>query len=105
VFYEAIFGKERGVQHIVIEGDAKQITDAIHEKGRSFNRIGHLVDDVKLCLNDFPKWQVNHVYRVANKGANGLAKMTLQQFNDSVQVEECPPCIRDTLLSELLPCQ
>ena len=72
------FGKERGVQHTVIEGYAKQIMDAIHEKGKSFNRIRHLVNDVKLCLSDFPKWQVNHVYREANRRAHILAKIKLQ---------------------------
>ena len=38
VFYGAIFGKERGVQHIVIEEDAKQITDAIQEKGKELQQ-------------------------------------------------------------------
>lgn len=58
-YYGAIFYQERGVPHIILEGDANQITDAIQAKGRNTSIFDHLVDDVNLFLNVFPKWQVN----------------------------------------------
>jgi hypothetical protein len=37
-----------------------------------------------MCLNVISKWQVNYVYREANRVAHGLAKMALKQVNDTV---------------------
>ncbi|XP_059462829.1 uncharacterized protein LOC132191757 [Corylus avellana] len=102
LYHETVFGREKGVQHIVIKGDAKQITYAIHEKGLNTSMVGHLIGDVKLNLNIFPRWQVNHVHREGNRVAHGLARMALQQVNDTVWSKECPSCIRDIILTEQL---
>jgi hypothetical protein len=62
--------------------------------------IGHLIDDVRQCLRCIPWWQVNHVFREANRVAHELAKMALKQANDVDWVEECPSCKRDILLKQ-----
>ena len=66
--------------------------------------IGHLIDNVKLSLNAFSKWRVNHVYHEANRVVHGLAKLALEQVNDTMWSEENPSCIRDILLTEQLLC-
>ena len=95
-FFGVGFGQEKGVQQMILEGDAKQITDAIQDKGRNSSMIGHLID-VKLCLNALTRWQVNHVYREANRVAHGLAKLVLNQVNETVWLEKCPSCIKNIL--------
>ncbi|XP_059436338.1 uncharacterized protein LOC132169298 [Corylus avellana] len=104
-YHGTVFGREKGVQHIIIEGDANQITDAIHEKGLNNSKVGHLIDDVKLNLNKFSRWQVKNVHREGNRVAHGLARLALQQVNDTEWSEECPSCIRDIILTEQLLCQ
>jgi ribonuclease HI len=62
-YFGVILGQEIGVQKMILEGDAKQIIDAIQEKDRQDSMIGHLIDDVRLSLNNIPEWKVNHVFR------------------------------------------
>jgi ribonuclease HI len=100
-----ILGQEMGVQQLILEGDAKQIIDAIQAKDRNDSMIGHLIDDVRQCLRCITRWQVNHVFREANRVVYELAKMALKQANDVDWLEECPSCIRDILLTEQLLCQ
>ena len=45
-YYGAVFCQERGVTQPILEGDAKQITDAIQANGRDASRFDQLVDDV-----------------------------------------------------------
>lgn len=72
-----IFFHERGIPHLIVEGDAKQVPDAIQARGKIANMFGQLVDDVLLVLNSFPKWQIQHVNRDANKATHGLAKVAI----------------------------
>jgi hypothetical protein len=100
-----ILGQEIGVQKMILEGDAaKQIIDAIQEKDRQDSMIGHLIDDVRLSLNNIPECKVDHVHREANRVAHGLTKLALKSGNETVWLEECP-CIRDILLIDQLLCQ
>lgn len=73
-YYGAIFCQERGVSQLILQGDAKQITDAIQANGRDASSFGQLVDDVLQCLHVFPKWQIRHVNHEANRAAHSLAK-------------------------------
>jgi ribonuclease HI len=97
-----LLGQEMGVQQMILEGDAKQVTEAIRAKEGNDSMIGHLINDVRQCLKNIPRWQVNHVFREANRVAHELAKHALKQANDIVWVDECPSCIRDILLTEQL---
>jgi ribonuclease HI len=100
-----LFAQERGVQQLILEGDAKQIIDAIRAKDGNDSMIGHLIDDVRQSLRGISRWQVNHVLREANRVAHELAKLALKKENDNVWVEECPSCIRGFLLTEQLLCR
>jgi hypothetical protein len=60
---ELYSAKKRGATgpQLILEGDAKQITNAIQAERRNASMFGYLVDDVLLILNVFPKWQIQHV--------------------------------------------
>ena len=92
------------MQQLILEGDAKQVIDAIRSTDENDSMIGHLIDDVKQCLRGISRWQVNHVCQGANRVAHELAKLALKHDNDSVWLEECPSCIRDFLLTKQLLC-
>jgi hypothetical protein len=77
-YFGVILGQEIGVQKMILEGDAKQIIDAIQEKDKQDSMIGHLIDDVRLSLENIPEWKVDHVYRETNRVAHGLAKLALK---------------------------
>lgn len=104
-YFGVIVGHEQGVQHLILEGDAKQKTNAIQDECKNHSLIGHLIDDVKTGLNVYSKWKVEHVHREANKVAHNLAKLAIQQATDSVWLDEGPSCIGDILLVEQLFCQ
>ncbi|XP_059456541.1 uncharacterized protein LOC132186577 [Corylus avellana] len=105
VYFGVISGQVQRVQQLIVEGVAKQITDAIQDEGQNHSLLGRLIDDVRLGLNAIPKLKVEHVNREANKVAHRLAKLALTQANDIVWLEEGPLCIRDIVLTEQLPGQ
>ncbi|XP_059454956.1 uncharacterized protein LOC132185163 [Corylus avellana] len=104
-YFGGISGHEQGVQQLILEGDAKQIIEAIKDEGQNLSLLGQLIEDVRIGLNAIPMWNVEHVHREANKVAHRLAKLALTQANDIVWLEEEPPCIRDIVLTEQLLCQ
>ena len=55
------FCKDLGVQRVVLEGDAKQIVDAINSSSTSWSRFGHLIDDTRWILKCFPQWKCQFV--------------------------------------------
>lgn len=78
------------MQQLILEGDAKQVTEAIQAEDKNDSMIGHLIDDVRLGLNSIPRWQVHHVFPEANRVAHELAKQALKQANDIVWLDGCP---------------
>jgi ribonuclease HI len=49
------FCRDIGVQRVVLEGDAKQIVDAVNSNLTSWSRFGHLIDDTRWILESFPQ--------------------------------------------------
>ncbi|XP_059455112.1 uncharacterized protein LOC132185342 [Corylus avellana] len=76
-YFGVISGHEQGVQQLILEGDAKQITEAIKDEGQNLSLLGQLIKDVRFGLNAIPMWNVEHVHREANKAAHRLAKLAL----------------------------
>lgn len=52
--YQAVcFGRELGLQNICLEGDAKQIAEAVNSLTSTWSRFRHLIDDTRRILQSF----------------------------------------------------
>lgn len=105
LFFGVNLCHERGIQQLIIEGDAKQVTDAVQAQGRNSSMFGQLVEDVLIVLNSLPSWQICHINREANMAAHGLDKVASKQVIDTTWSGEIPSCISDIVLAEQLLCQ
>lgn len=66
--------QELGRQAIILEGDAKQVVDAINSDVNNGSRLGHIVEDIRQFLKTFLRWHCAFVNRNANTAAHRLAK-------------------------------
>ena len=90
------------LQHIMMEGDAKQIVDAVNSNTSSWSRFGHIIDDTRRILGEFTRWTCNFVRREANEAAHWLAKAAIRNVNDRIWRDTTPNCIRDIVSMERL---
>jgi hypothetical protein len=67
-------GQELGGSAIILEGDAKQVVEAINSDVSNVSRFGHLVEDIRLNLKSFPRWRCVFANRNANFAAHNLAR-------------------------------
>lgn len=65
---------ELGQQTVILEGDAKQVVDAITGRGSSWSRYGHIVEDIRVMLQAFSSWECVHVSREANNATHRPVK-------------------------------
>jgi ribonuclease HI len=93
VFYGVSNCRDQGFQSLIVEGDAKQVVDAIQLRGWDASNFGQLVDDVLVIVDSFFNWQIQLVNQEANRAAHVLAQVAIQQVIDTVWIEEIPPCI------------
>lgn len=52
-YHAACLCKDVGVQNILLEGDAKQIVEAINSHTRTWSHFGHLISDTRRILPSF----------------------------------------------------
>jgi ribonuclease HI len=71
------FGEQMGFNHLVLEGDAKVIVEAINSEDANWSMTGHLVMDLKTRLQEFEQWQVSAVGQERNNAAHCVAKMAI----------------------------
>jgi ribonuclease HI len=72
------------LQHIMMEGDAKLIVDAVNSNSSTWSRFGHIINDTRQILDDFIRWKCNHVRREANGAAHRLAKTATTDVSDRI---------------------
>jgi ribonuclease HI len=94
------FGMELGLSYIVLEGDSKLVVDAINAEGTSLSKIGHLVEDIKIMLQDFQQWKVQVVRRLANNAAHAVARMAIGEHVVRTWRADYPDCIHEIILDE-----
>jgi ribonuclease HI len=92
--------KDLGLQHINLEGDAKQVVEAVNSLTSSWSKYGHLIDDIRRMLQSFTRWKCNFVHREANEAAHRLAKAATMDVNDKIWRNITPNCISDIVLME-----
>jgi ribonuclease HI len=69
------FCLERGVKTISIEGDARNVVEAVKSHLDNWSIIGHVVADAKYLCTHFDEWDINYMGRQANYAAHFLAKL------------------------------
>ena len=65
------FSHDLGLQQIILEGDSKQVVQAII----TWCHFGQGIEDIHALLSSFRRWKAEHVKRGLNEVAHGLAKI------------------------------
>jgi ribonuclease HI len=89
-----------GLQNIRMEGDAKNVMDALNSKKENWSRMRHLVAGARTLLNGFNNWDINYVRRNVNFAAHHIAKMAVNVGIDKEWLGEIPDCILNIIQGE-----
>ncbi|XP_059454987.1 uncharacterized protein LOC132185199 [Corylus avellana] len=92
--------QDLGGRAIILEGDAKQVVEAINFDVNNESRYGHIVEDIRQTLQTFSRWRCAFVNRNANIAAHGLAKGATKLVMDREWKGETPSCICDIIERE-----
>jgi hypothetical protein len=76
--------RDLGVQNLLLEGDAKQIVEAINLGTGTWSRFGHLIEDTRRTLLTISRWRCAFVHREANEAAHRLAKAATTDVSDNI---------------------
>jgi hypothetical protein len=90
----------------VIEGDTKNVAEAVQSWEDNWSRVGHLVADAKMLCNRFDDQEINFVGRQANFVAHHLAKLVGRMGIERQWLGEIPNCISKTIWGKqsVIPC-
>jgi ribonuclease HI len=94
------FCKELGIQRLQLEGDAKNVVNAIISREENWSRMGHIIDDAKKLLEGFQHWEINFVGRNANFAAHIIAIQAAQISVAREWLGEIPDCILEVIQRE-----
>jgi hypothetical protein len=83
VFIVVRFSFEKGFYSIILEGDAKNVTEIVQSGTRNDCKYGQIVDDILMVLNSISHWQIRHINRESNTTVHGLVKATVKQYIDT----------------------
>ncbi|XP_059436609.1 uncharacterized protein LOC132169617 [Corylus avellana] len=101
--YHAVFlCRDMGVQNLILEGNVKQIVEAINSATGTWSLFGHLIEDTRRVLLTLPRWNCVFVSHEANEEAHRMAKVATTDVNDRIWRGTTPNCISDIILMEQL---
>jgi ribonuclease HI len=83
-----------GYDQILFVGDVKKVVNAVNLDMPGWSRTGHLINDIRITLQEFVHWEVSHVSRETNRSAHELAKMGTKNFMNRVWDSDPPDCIQ-----------
>lgn len=66
--------QELGLDHVLFEGDAKLVVEAIGKPHENFTRYGRIVEEIKQVLGGFKAWNLRYINSDFNQVAHVLAK-------------------------------
>jgi ribonuclease HI len=92
--------QQLGIPHVILEGDALSVDQAMQREGHSWERFGHLLEAAKLLLGTCRSWTFAHVNRAANEAAHRMAKMGLDCNAEFLWQETVLLCIQHIVLRE-----
>ena len=87
----------RNFPAVVLELDVKSIFDVLTNPNQSNNIISAILDDCRQMMVQFPQLRVRHGYREANRCADKLARMGVQQLVDFCLYEDSPQELQSDL--------
>jgi ribonuclease HI len=88
--YAVEFGRDIGVQDVILEGDSLIVVKALQAKTENLSPYRHLIEDTRLLLSNFRMAEVRHVKRIFNKVAHGLAREAVKNCVDNIWMEKTP---------------
>ena len=91
---------DQGMLNICIEGDGKNVVEALRSETANWSKIGHVVADAKLLGDRFEAWEINYVGRQANSAAHNLAKLAARMGINRLWLGEIPDCISEIIRRE-----
>ncbi|KAL5758555.1 hypothetical protein ACOSP7_021166 [Xanthoceras sorbifolium] len=83
----------------LLESDASTVVDLISSKDCPTSGVGLIISDILKLMDVACCACIAFIPRVANKPADGLAKMGLSMVGELVFIEEVPSCIQQSSLS------
>jgi hypothetical protein len=66
---------------------------------KNWNKIGHLIDEIKEGLHQLRSWRIEYIRRDANYATHSLAREAIVD----VWVEEIPNCVYGIVSRSLMP--
>jgi hypothetical protein len=81
---------ELGLQSVLLEGDAKEIVNAIAKGGVSSGSCGSIIDHTRSLLSQVHTWAIQHVPREFNAAAHKLARFAIDQRQHRVWMDSFP---------------
>ncbi|XP_059451219.1 uncharacterized protein LOC132182025 [Corylus avellana] len=89
-----------GLPQVHFEGDAKAVIESVNSGEKDSSWMGHIIEDIKLELRVFQRWQFTFTRREGNHVAHVLAKYAVARAHESCWKDIPPDCIRDAVLLE-----
>lgn len=73
-----------------MEGDAKNVVDAVYLRSPDESSRGHLIADILLALSSIPAWEMGYVRREGNNVAHVLAAVAMHENVNRVWLYDPP---------------
>jgi ribonuclease HI len=73
-------GREVGYSRVILEGNSLAMVFALQQTTPCWSSVGQLIGDIRLGLQQFHSFSVNHVKREGNQAAHYLAKLAISQL-------------------------
>ena len=90
-----------GLRNIIVEGDAKTVTDALAGRCAPPSSIQMIIEGSWRGSHNVQEWQISHVCRAGNCAAHLMAR-NAKFVNDSiVWVEDTPPILECQLFKDV----
>jgi hypothetical protein len=92
--------KKEKKKEIYLEGDAKNVVDALLSLEANWSKSGHIIAEAQLLLQDFIYWEIKYVSREANFAARNLAKLAAILGLERQWMDEIPDFISEIIRGE-----
>ncbi len=79
--------------YVILEGNVIQIVNTIKAKGKTWSKFGHVVGGIKDGMLHLQLRRIDHVNRDTNSVAHSLARGTINDVMNKIQLEEISNCV------------
>ncbi|KAK2656306.1 hypothetical protein Ddye_009358 [Dipteronia dyeriana] len=93
IYKSILFARDCGSTPWALESDAEVVVNRIIEGSQMDSISGTILADITRLLSSDEGLTINHVPRLVNQAAHGLAKNALVISKDTFRMEEHPSCI------------